>query len=197
MASLTGSGRLLIVALALGFVTSLTIVRADQPKTASVDDVRKLQEAYQTERRQTDETGVAGRFPPQTLQRAEGVARQGDAALAAGLLDEATQAFREARWLLPSLPSDFPEHVGRVLGNARLRHGGAVDALSYSPDGQRLATAGRDRVVRVWDLANGREVITFRGHPAPASRPPAAKTSSFGTPARAKCCKPCRAIPPM
>lgn len=51
-----------------------------------------------------------------------------------------------------------------MLGEARLRHADRVNALAYSPDGTRLASCSKDYTVKVWDLANGREVATYRGH---------------------------------
>src|SRR5207244_2667029 len=108
MAQVPGPGRPLVVALSLALVAALTVARADQPKSPSADEVRKLQDAYRAERRQANETGAARTFSPQALQREEDFARQAEASLTAGLLDEAAQAYREARWLLPSLPPDFP-----------------------------------------------------------------------------------------
>jgi WD40 repeat protein/serine/threonine protein kinase len=39
-----------------------------------------------------------------------------------------------------------------------------VQAVAFSPDGRRLATAGWDGAVRIWDVNTHRTVRTFRGH---------------------------------
>jgi mono/diheme cytochrome c family protein len=43
-------------------------------------------------------------------------------------------------------------------------HQGAIRALAVSPDGKLLASAGADRAVRLWNLANGSEWRRFEGH---------------------------------
>jgi len=59
--------------------------------------------------------------------------------------------------------SDAPLPKGAVarMGSTRLRHGDAVSFAAYTPDGKAIVTAGRDRMVRLWDLATGQEVRRF------------------------------------
>jgi len=43
-------------------------------------------------------------------------------------------------------------------------HQDDIYSIAFSPDGQQLATAGKDRVVRVWNVASGDRVCEFIGH---------------------------------
>ena len=43
-------------------------------------------------------------------------------------------------------------------------HTDEVFAVAFHPDGTRLASAGRDRAVWLWDLARGEEVARLGGH---------------------------------
>jgi WD40 repeat protein/serine/threonine protein kinase len=43
-------------------------------------------------------------------------------------------------------------------------HTDGVNSVSFSPDGCRLASAGKDKTVRVWDAATGQELLTLKGH---------------------------------
>lgn len=43
-------------------------------------------------------------------------------------------------------------------------HGRSVEAVSFSPDGLRIATASSDATARVWDSATGRPILVINGH---------------------------------
>src|SRR5207253_1214039 len=91
--------------------------------------------------------------------------QKAESALAAGRLLQAAEAIRQARWQLPyQAPGTPDEHVARVIGNPRLRHAEKIFAVAYGPDGKRLATASKDQTVKLWDLDNGHELLTYTGH---------------------------------
>jgi WD40 repeat protein/tRNA A-37 threonylcarbamoyl transferase component Bud32 len=46
----------------------------------------------------------------------------------------------------------------------RFEEPGQVVCLAYSPDGTRLATAGTDQLISLWDVASGRLRAKFTGH---------------------------------
>lgn len=105
-------------------------------------------------------------FTKDELAAADEQATKAEAALTAGNTEQASRLITDARWQLPVQQKNLPENVTRVLGAARLRHGDRVNALAYSPDGSKLASAARDGTVRVWDVGNGRELSVYRGHEA-------------------------------
>ena len=43
-------------------------------------------------------------------------------------------------------------------------HQGPVLALDVSPDGERLVSAGEDRIIRLWSIPSGKLVSSMRGH---------------------------------
>jgi WD40 repeat protein len=46
-------------------------------------------------------------------------------------------------------------------------HRAEIRAVSWSPDGRRLATGSADGTAKVWDAASGRQLLTLKGHTSP------------------------------
>jgi WD40 repeat protein/predicted Ser/Thr protein kinase len=43
-------------------------------------------------------------------------------------------------------------------------HDDTIWSMSYSPDGKKIASGGKDKTVRIWDANTGAELMTLRGH---------------------------------
>ena len=46
-------------------------------------------------------------------------------------------------------------------------HTGTLQCVAFSPDGTRLASAGWDQTIKLWDSATGQETMTFKAHADP------------------------------
>src|SRR5262245_46283149 len=73
--------------------------------------------------------------------------------------------------LVTAAASTDPPQVKEVAGKNRptplltLRgHTQAVNAVQYSPDGKRLATASSDTTAALWDASTGKRLLSLRGH---------------------------------
>jgi WD40 repeat protein len=137
---------------------------AGETQLPTAAEIRELQMQYKAEHDALLKSGAATRFQSHLFDLADGMAKRGDAAYDAGRLLQASEAYRQARWQLPYQGPGFPDHVARVFGNMRLRHGNEILGVAFSADGKYLATASRDRSVKVWDMANGHELTAYRGH---------------------------------
>ncbi|HEY2783378.1 MAG TPA: hypothetical protein VGJ05_00245 [Fimbriiglobus sp.] len=133
---------------------------AAQEPTAA--DAKSLLEAFRSER-----TDAAQRYSAEAFVGADGAAARAEKALAANDPKAAARFARDARWQLPYTPPGLPAHVLRVIGANRLKHAEQVNALAYDRTGRRLVSASKDGTARVWDLANGAELLAYRGHPEP------------------------------
>jgi WD40 repeat protein len=63
-----------------------------------------------------------------------------------------------------SAADPLPEEALGRIGTTRLRHGGLVRGLSFSPDGKYLASASHDHTVSVWEVPSGKELFRCVGH---------------------------------
>jgi WD40 repeat protein len=152
--------------LGLSIVAGLALAAGPpgEPRLPTAEEVKRLQTAYRAERDLVVKSKAQARFLPDLFERAEANAKRADAAIATGRFLQAAEAYRQARWQLPYEGPKFPPHVARVLGNLRLRHGDKILSMAVSPDGRFLATGSADRTVKIWDMGNGHELLTYRKH---------------------------------
>ena len=64
-----------------------------------------------------------------------------------------------------------PEHIAppptRALDLPELQltgHKGAIRAVAFSPDGQKLVSAAADKTIRFWDISTASPLLTLQGH---------------------------------
>ena len=57
---------------------------------------------------------------------------------------------------------------GHTTAVSSVSHTAGVNGVAFSPDGNWLASAGSDRLVKLWDTIAGREIMTLRPHLYPA-----------------------------
>ncbi len=165
-----------LVLMLLGVALAVPFAAAQPTPAPTADEVKALREKFQTEREQA----LKAKFPADTLAKADELVKRSEEAAKAENFKAALRHLRDARWQLPYLPPGLPPHVTRVLGESRMRHADRVNSLAYSPDGLYVASASRDFTVKIWDLGNGREVVTYRGHNDQPDDPTRAGTNPLG-----------------
>ncbi len=118
-----------------------------------------------------DKERAEAKAPPADLAAADEFAARAKAAADAGNAAQALRLVREARRAIPVPAAPLPAGVTRAFGGGHFRHADRVTGMSFAPDGRRLATSSRDGTVKVWNVENGRELLTYRGHAAAPADP--------------------------
>lgn len=74
---------------------------------------------------------------------------------------------------LATPPSAIGPHTNDMIAYRSLysyrKHSGRVNAVAWSPDGTRIASAGKDQIIRVWDATTGHDLLFFSLHKAEVS----------------------------
>ncbi len=60
----------------------------------------------------------------------------------------------------------FDARTGRQFFSSKA-HRALVTAVCFSPDGRRLASCARDRIIRIWDVESGEQTAVLTGHRQP------------------------------
>jgi WD40 repeat protein len=65
--------------------------------------------------------------------------------------------------------SEAEQALHQAVQTSRVRrtlvgHTGRVFSIAFSPDGSRLATAGEDQTIKIWDVMSGQALLTLAGH---------------------------------
>jgi WD40 repeat protein/tRNA A-37 threonylcarbamoyl transferase component Bud32 len=139
----------------------LALALEEEQARAAVEAEARAREALELERRRQDRAG-----PPLaalTLRLADAEWQAGRPERARALLEEVQAPLRQWEWRF--LKRRFAGGQVTLYG-----HVGRVAAVAFSPDGTRLASAGGDGMLRVWEVATGAELFARRGR---AARPDA------------------------
>ena len=73
---------------------------------------------------------------------------------------------RDSRWVVSGARAGFARLWDSANGDTLLElcgHQGDILCADFSPDGASIATGGRDKSIKIWDLGQGRERLTITG----------------------------------
>jgi len=90
--------------------------------------------------------------------------------------DEALAFSPDGKWIASQDSGKWncnPTHIkiwdaatGKKIRTLRGQHGNLVVSLTFTPDGKRIISGSRDKLIKVWDANSGEELMTLAGHEA-------------------------------
>jgi WD40 repeat protein/tRNA A-37 threonylcarbamoyl transferase component Bud32 len=149
VAGLLGASALAVLALVAAVVGSFYSKRLAAERDAAElarDSAERAQRGEEEQRRQAETFLYFSRI---ALAEREWAAN--NVGRTRQLLDECPAGLRGWEW-------DYLRRLCHADLHTLRGHGQAVSCVAFSPDGQRLATTGYDKTLKVWDAATGKQV---------------------------------------
>jgi len=176
VAALIGVSAVALVALMGGglWYNAQLRVERDRATTAAASERAEAERARLAEAQAREHQKEAERERTDAAWRlADSLVSQADALCLAGRPQQSLERYGEARSTLSGLGgSTFAVDTGvSELRNAYppplitfSGHTHQVFCVAFSPDGKLALSGGRDKTLKLWDVATGRELRTFAGH---------------------------------
>ncbi|HEY9172533.1 MAG TPA: protein kinase [Verrucomicrobiae bacterium] len=164
LATATAMALLLVLGAVVSTWQAVRATRSSREAERQAERAARLAEDERKQRARAEELAEEKRqqLYAARINLAQQIFEQGDLVRVVALLDSLRPASNQT-----DLRGFEWYHLWRLCHSEKLNlvgHAAPVRALAYSPDGSRLATAGHEHLIRVWNAASGREERTLEGH---------------------------------